>query len=44
MSLGVPFVDLTERDEQLGAIDFACLDAAERGEPLDRGLVIAEHP
>jgi tetratricopeptide (TPR) repeat protein/tRNA A-37 threonylcarbamoyl transferase component Bud32 len=36
--------DLSERDERLGAIVFACLEAIERGRPLDHREVLARHP
>src|SRR5262245_46011037 len=35
---------LSERDERLGAIVFACLQALEQGRPLDRREVLARHP
>ena len=36
--------DLTERDERLGAVVFACLQAIEQGHPLDHREVLARHP
>src|SRR5262249_40236157 len=35
---------LSERDERLGAIVFACLQALEQGRPLDHREVLARHP
>src|SRR5262249_12453068 len=36
--------DLSERDERLGAIVFACLQAIEQGRALDHREVLARHP
>ena len=36
--------ELSERDERLGEIVFACLQAIEQGQPLDHREVLARHP
>jgi eukaryotic-like serine/threonine-protein kinase len=36
--------DLSERDERLGAIVFACLRDRDQGRPLDRQALLARHP
>ena len=36
--------DISERDERLGAVVFACLQAIDQGRPLDQGEVLARHP
>src|SRR5262249_17266347 len=36
--------NLSERDERLGAVVFACLEAIEQGRPLDHREVLAGHP
>src|SRR5215208_6672104 len=36
--------ELSEREQRLGEVVFACLQAAEQGEPLDRLGVLARHP
>src|SRR5712691_5704209 len=36
--------DLTEREQRLGEVVFACLQAVDNGQPLDRQDVVARHP
>jgi hypothetical protein len=36
--------DISERDERLGAVVFACLQAIDQGRPQDQGEVLARHP
>src|SRR5262245_35157458 len=36
--------EISEREERLGAVVFACLQAIERGRPLDHREVLARHP
>src|SRR5690348_15397108 len=36
--------DLSERDERLGTVVFACLQAIEQGRPFDQREVLARHP
>src|SRR6516165_6490612 len=36
--------DISEREERLGAVVFACLQAIEQGRRLDQRVVLARHP
>src|SRR5262245_1119601 len=42
--MGATLEDLSERDERLGAIVFACLQAIEQGRALDRRELLGRHP